>query len=38
MTFGHIFQAFDQKIVNTLTLAVLTYDFRDRSTQWNFFA
>jgi hypothetical protein len=38
MTFGYIFKAFDQKIVDTLTLAVLTYNFRDRSTQCNFFA
>jgi hypothetical protein len=38
MALGYIFKAFDQKIVNTLTLAVLTYNFRDRSTQWNFFA
>jgi hypothetical protein len=38
MTFGYIFKAFDQKIVDPLTLAVLTYNFRDRSTQWNFFA
>jgi hypothetical protein len=38
VTFGYIFKAFDQKIVDTLTPAVLTYDFRDRSTQWNFFA
>jgi hypothetical protein len=38
MALGHIFQPFDQKIVNTLTPAVLTYNFRDRSTEWNFFA
>ena len=38
VTFRHIFQALDQKIVDTLALAVLTYDFRDRSAQWNFFA
>ena len=38
MTFGYIFKAFDQKIVDTLTLAVLTYNFSDRSSQWNFFA
>jgi hypothetical protein len=38
VTFRHIFQALYQEIVDTLALAVLTYDFRDRSTQWNFFA
>jgi hypothetical protein len=38
MAFRHIFKPLDQEIVNTLTAAVLSYDFGDRGTQRKFFA
>jgi hypothetical protein len=38
MAFRHILEPLDQEIINTLTSAVLSYDFGDRGTQRKFFA